>query len=66
MQDEDDVDNDDDEYDDDDNEDDCNDYDDDCDDDYDDEVCAEDCEGQPCEPPWRGTALLLIIRQNDY
>ena len=43
---------------DDDNDDDCN--------DYDDEVRAEDCEGQPCEPPWRGTAVLLIIRQNDY
>ena len=55
MQDEDDAADDDD---DDDNDDDCN--------DYDDEVCAEDCEGQPCEPPWRGTAVLLIIRQNDY
>ena len=32
----------------------------------DDEVCTEDCEGQPCEPPWRGTALLLIIRWNHY
>ena len=48
-----------------DDEDDTDDDDDDCND-YDDEVCAEDCEGQPCEPPWRGTAVLLIIRQNDY